>query len=115
MGQAFGLLPKGITDTAPGVSGGITQIGGLFTKLIPAASGLISKIGPILGKIGTVIFSPKGAIIAAIIAAVALIVLNWDKIKEAAGKLKDWVVEKWEGIKEKTSEIWEISAINLEV
>lgn len=106
VGQAFGLLPKGITDTAPGVSGGITQIGGLFTKLIPAASGLISKIGPILGKIGTVIFSPKGAIIAAIIAAVALIVLNWDKIKEAAGKLKDWVVEKWEGIKEKTSEIW---------
>lgn len=106
VGQAFGLLPKQITDTAPGVSGGVTQIGGLFGKLLPAASGLISKIGPILGKLATVIFSPKGAIIAAIVAAVALIILNWDKIKEAAGKLKDWIAEKWEGIKEKTSEIW---------
>lgn len=107
VGQAFGLLPKQITDTAPGVSGGVTQIGGLFGKLLPAASGLISKIGPILGKLATVIFSPKGAIIAAIVAAVALIILNWDKIKEAAGKLKDWIAEKWEGIKEKTSEIWD--------
>lgn len=106
IGQAFGLLPKGVTDTAPGVSGGVTQIGGLFGKLLPAASGLISKIGPILGKLGTVIFSPKGAIIAAIIAAVALIVLNWDKIKEAAGAVKDWVADKWEALKEKTSEIW---------
>ena len=106
IGKAFGLLPKGVTDTVPGVSGGITQVGGLFGKLLPAASGLISKIGPILGKLGTVIFSPKGAIIAAIIAAVALIVLNWDKIKEAAGKVKDWVTDKWEALKEKTSEIW---------
>lgn len=107
--EKLGFLPRGVTDAIPGISSGVERIAGesgLFSKILSGASGLVSKIGPILGKIGTVIFSPKGAIIAAIIAAVALIIMNWDKIKEAAGKVKDWVLDKWEGIKEKGAEIW---------
>lgn len=109
IGQAFGLLPKGITDTIPGIDKGIGRIagqGGLFSKLASGLPAIVSKVGSLLGSIGSVIFSPQGLLIAGIIAGVAAIVLNWDKIKEAAGAVKDWVAEKWEGLKEKTSEIW---------
>lgn len=53
--------------------------------------------------------SPIGiAIVAigAIIAAGVLLYKNWDKIKEAASSLGEWLGEKWDWIKEKTSEIW---------
>lgn len=125
---AFGFLPKEVESVVPVVveklkgigtgimekvvpliSTGIGKIvgeGGLFSKLAVGASGLVAKIGPVLSSIGSVIFSPQGALIAGIIAGVILIIANWDKIKEAAGKVKDWVVEKWEAVKEKTSEIW---------
>lgn len=124
----FNLLPDGIKNIAPKVVSKLTEIGtgliekaiplietgvskivgegGLFSKILTGASGLVSKIGPVLSSIGSVIFSPTGLLIAGIAAGVILIIANWDKIKEAAGKVKDWVVEKWEGIKEKTSEIW---------
>lgn len=38
---------------------------------------------------------PVGAIVAAVVAAAALIVLNWDKIKVAAEVVAVWVAEKW--------------------
>lgn len=126
--RTFGLLPEGansvvpvvinklkeigtglIEKVAPLVSTGVAKIageGGLLSKIAVGASGLVSKIGPILGSIGSVIFSPTGLLIAGIAAGVILIIANWDKIKEAASNLKDWVAEKWEGIKEKTAEIW---------
>lgn len=107
--EKLGFLPKGVTDAIPGISSGVERIAGesgLFSKILSGASGLVSKIGPVLSSIGSVIFSPQGLLIAGIAAGVVAIVMNWDKIKEAAGKVKDWVAEKWEGLKEKTSEIW---------
>lgn len=113
VGEDFGLLPEGIGAVAPLIEPAIALIAGdgtggtgLFAKIATAASGVVSKIGPILSTIGTVIFSPTGLLIAGIIAGVALIVLNWDKIKEAAGKVKDWVTEKWEKTRLATSTAW---------
>lgn len=85
---------------------GIFGEGTLMSTVTTGAMGLVSKIGGILGTIGSVIFSPTGLLIAGVIAGVALIVLNWDKIKEAASAVAEWVGEKWNAVKEKTSEIW---------
>ena len=38
--------------------------------------------------------------IGAIIAIGALLIANWDEIKEAAGKLKDWLLDKFGAIKD---------------
>lgn len=64
---------------------------GMVTKAIGAAGGLIPAIGALASAAGP--FLIGGAIIAGIIAAVVLIVKNWDKIKKALGDL-------WKGIKE---------------
>lgn len=107
--KTFGILPEGANSVIPALTESVGKIageGGVLSKLVTGASGIVSKIGPVLGSIGSVIFSPTGALIAGIAVGVGLIIANWDKIKEAAGKVKDWVVEKWEGLKEKTNEIW---------
>lgn len=53
---------------------------------------------------------PIAIVVAAVIALVALIVLNFDKIKEWIGKAWDWVKEKtsnaWNNIKETLSNLW---------
>lgn len=64
---------------------------GVVTKAIGAAGGLIPAIGALASAAGP--FLVGGAIIAGIIAAVVLIVKNWDSIKKALGNL-------WKGIKE---------------
>ena len=65
-----------------GVSAAITAAGGL----VPAIAAAASAIAPFL--IG-------GAVIVAIIAAIVLIIKNWDKIKEAVGKVIESVKESW--------------------
>nr|WP_297874303.1 hypothetical protein [uncultured Blautia sp.] len=96
-------------ETTTGISEGIEGIAGktgLFSKLFTGASSVVSKITPILGSIGSVLFSQKGLMIAGIVAGVAAIILNWDKIKDAAGKVKDWISKQWEEAKEITSRVW---------
>ncbi len=105
----FGLLPDGVTSVIPILKekiGLISGESGVFSKIATGAASVVSKVGSVLGSIGSVIFSPTGLLIAGIVAGVALIIMNWDKIKEAASKVKDWVVEKWEALKQKTNEIW---------
>lgn len=80
---------------------------GQFAALTSAASGLVSGLGSILGAIGSVIFSPTGLIIAGIAAGVVLIATHWDQIKDAAGKLKDTLSEKWSQIKDAASNLWQ--------
>lgn len=80
---------------------------GQFAALTSAASGLVSGLGSILGTIGSVIFSPTGLIIAGIAAGVVLIVTHWDQIKDAAGRLKDALSEKWSQIKDAASNLWQ--------
>ena len=104
----FGDLIK--TGVIPKIGEGISLItgeGGLFSKIATAAAGVVSKAGPILSSIGSVIFSPTGLLIAGIVAGVALIVTHWDEIKEAAGNVANWVGEKWEDVRKWTSEKWE--------
>lgn len=97
IGQAFPAALPAITTFASGVS---SALGGI----IPAASAMVSGLGTALAPIASVIFSPTGLIIMAIIAAVALIIANWDKIKAAATQLADWVSQTWDKIKTATTE-----------
>lgn len=65
--------------------------------------GAIIKIIPMLGSAFTVLTGPVGLVIAAIAAAIAIGVLlykNWDKIKEKAGKLKEYVIGAFKALKE---------------
>ena len=90
----------GIVETA--LSSGFTKIlsaGGTIAKVLSTgATTLVSGLGSILSTIGTVIFSPTGLLILGIIAGVALIVLNWDKIKAAALKVYEVAKDAWENL-----------------
>ena len=91
-----------VLQFAPSIVGAIstvaTFIGG---TMIPAIGSLIAAAAPILAAA-----APFIAVGAAIVGAGVLIYKNWDKIKEKAGQLKDWVSEKWSNLKEKTAETW---------
>lgn len=88
----------------------IGKIASLFGKIPKAAAPAVASTGSILSKIGTVIFSPKGLMIAGIVAGVALIIANWDTIVEAAHKLFEglgnFFETMWEGINKATETIW---------
>lgn len=81
--------------TAAVGAGGAAAGGG---GLIAALGGLAAAAAP---------FLIAGAVIVGIVAATALIIKNWDKIKEAAKKLGEAVKKKWEDIKKKTAEVWD--------
>ena len=87
------------------LSSSIGKIIGGFSKLISFASKLKGAFQLLKGLKLATIFNPTTLAIAGVIAAGILLYKNWDKIKEAAGKLKDWVSEKWNGIKESTSKV----------
>ena len=101
----IGRLAAGIAGKLPAIGTAIAGIGSKFASLIPAAgsaiSGAVSALGGLITAIG-----PAGWIAIGIGAGVVAIIANWDKVKEAAGVVKDWIVEKWGQLKEKTSEIW---------
>lgn len=78
----------------PGVSNGIGKIIETFGTIAKGAKTAISLASDALKGIVSVI-GIKGLVVIGIIAGVALIIKNWDKIKEAAGKVKDFVSEKW--------------------
>jgi hypothetical protein len=86
------------------------QIVGIVNGLMAAYTAFTTTAtGVQIGLNAAMMANPIGLIIAAIAALVAIgvaLVMNWDKIKEAAGKVGSWIGEKWDGIKSKTSEIW---------
>lgn len=65
-------------------------------KVISIGGKLVSAIGAVVGALG----GPLTIAIAAIIAIGVLLWKNWDTIKEKATAVKDWVVEKWNALKE---------------
>nr|DAE65531.1 MAG TPA: minor tail protein [Caudoviricetes sp.] len=116
----------GLATTIVGAVSKIIGIGKNVITLITGAGGIMSGIKTLVATLG-----PGGIFAIAISAAIAVGVLlykNWDKICDAATKLKDWVVEKtrvlvrdasnllanlrtkisniWESVKTKTQNIW---------
>ena len=85
--------------------GGLISIGGSLTGVIGGLTGGLGGLAGGLGGLATA-FNPVTLAIGAVVAAGALLIANWDKVKAAAGAVKDWVVEKWNSLKEKTSEAW---------
>lgn len=97
-------LDQGTKKTIVKVAGIVAAIGPLVTII----GGLVSVVGTILGALASfgsvlaALASPVGiviAIIGALIAVGVLLYKNWDKIKEKAKEVKDWVVKKWTELK----------------
>ena len=94
---------------------GIAMAAKGLISLMTGTGGIMSGIKAIATAIG-----PAGIFVIAVSAAIAIGVLlykNWDKIKEAATKLKDWVIGKTRGLvdgvtkkltnlREKISGVW---------
>lgn len=78
-----------IIGTAAGV---ITN----FVGLITSGGGLLGALSSVVAALG----GPVTIAIGAVIAAGVLLWRNWDTVKEAAGKLKDWVVDKTIALKD---------------
>jgi hypothetical protein len=114
----FTNLDKGtkkIIITLAALAVGIGPVLTVAGKLITGIGSVISvgsKVISVAGKIGTAIvgLNPTILIIIATIGALVAVGVtlykNWDKIKDAAGKLKDSLSEKWDAIKSKTTETW---------
>ena len=83
-----GMVTSGIGSVISAVGavvGALPAIGAVLTgAVIPAIGAALAAAAPFL--IG-------GAIIVGVIAAIVLVIKNWDKLKEAAGKLRDAVVK----------------------
>lgn len=111
--EKFADLLKDLTDKfrslTPEQQQTIVKVGAIVAAVGPAIAiigSLVSGIGSVIGVLGSVIGvlgGPLTLAIGAVIAIGVLLVKNWDKIKEAAGKVKDWVVEKWGALKEGVS------------
>ena len=120
--SAFSGLPQPI-QTVIAVILGVVAVA---APLLIAIGGVISAVGTISGVIGGfvgllsgtvmpvisgffafLLANPIVLVITAIVAAGALLIANWDKVKEVAGNLKEGIVNAWNNIKEKTSEAWE--------
>lgn len=105
----MGTLTEKFRALTPEQQQTIVKVGAIVAAVGPAIAvigSLVSGIGSVIGVLGTVIGvlgGPLTLAIGAVIAFGVLLVKNWDTIKEAAGKVKDWVVEKWGALKEGVS------------
>lgn len=122
--EAFGAALIGAFAAAK-IAGLASSVIKNVSGIAMAAKGLISLMtgtGGIMGGIKAIAtaIGPAGIFVIAVSAAIAIGVLlykNWDKIKEAATKLKDWVIGKTRGLvdgvtkkltnlREKISGVW---------
>lgn len=74
-----------------------------------AIAGIATVVTTAFGAAVAFLTSPIGiaiAIIGALIAVGVLLYKNWDEIKEAAGKLKDLIVDKFTEVKNRTIMVW---------
>lgn len=98
------------TGAFGGIKPILSTVGGAFGKVLPlfssigtfitgtAVPAVVSFISAAAGIVAP--FLPFIAIAAAVVGAGVLIYQNWDTIKEKAGELKDWISEKFQGLKD---------------
>ncbi len=107
---AAGKIVPLITTIIGAVQGFIAILSGgglvsIITGIVGAVQGFIATLvgggglGAALSAIVAALGGPVTIAVGAAIAVGALLIANWDKIKEAAGKLKDWIAKKWKEIK----------------
>lgn len=73
---------------------------GKIAMAISSIMTLISTLGPAIAGFSAGALLPIIGIIAGVIAIGVLLYKNWDTIKEYAGIVADWVVEKWTALKD---------------
>lgn len=104
-----------VFGTFAGVLLAISKLAGLaevlvgvfnFITSIKSLAGALSLVKFGLEAFMTALGGPWAIAIGAAIAVGVLLWQNWDTIKEKASQLKDWIGEKWEGIKTATSNAW---------
>lgn len=78
------------------ISGAVTAVTN-FIGLITGGGGLLGALSSVVAALG----GPVTIAIGAVIAAGVLLWKNWDTVKAAATKLKDWVVDKTRELKDK--------------
>lgn len=103
--EAFGELPAPVQIAAAAIGGFIAAFAG--ASIINSVTSLISALVVKIGMVVSVLGGPLTIAIAAVIAIGALLIANWDSIKDAAGKLASWLGKKWEEIKTAVSTTWE--------
>lgn len=105
-----------VFGTFAGVLLAISKLAGLaevlvgvfnFITSIKSLAGALSLVKFGLEAFMTALGGPWAIAIGAAIAVGVLLWQNWDTIKEKASQLKDWIGEKWEGIKTATSNAWD--------
>ena len=86
--------------------GPVLSVGG---KLISGVGALIGVVGNLVGGIGglTLSFNPVMLAIAGAIAAGVLLYENWDTIKAGAEALGQAIADKWNAVKDATTEAWD--------
>lgn len=84
------------------ISGAVTAVTN-FVGLITGGGGLLGALSSVVSALG----GPVTIAIGAVIAAGILLWKNWDTVKEAAGKLKNWVVGKTVALKDGAVEAFE--------
>ena len=90
------------------ISGAVTAVTN-FVGLITGGGGLLGALSSVVSALG----GPVTIAIGAVIAAGVLLWRNWDSVKEAAGKLKDWVTQKTLKLKENASNAFENLSTNI--
>ena len=84
------------------ISGAVTSVTN-FVGLITGGGGLLGALSSVVAALG----GPVTIAIGAVIAAGVLLWRNWDSVKEAASKLKKWVVDKTVALKNEAVEAFE--------
>ena len=131
LAQLGATLAKTLAPALEKVVGIVDKVSEALAKLTPEQAsmivnilGIVAAIGPAL-KIGGKIVSTLGTVVkvvgtlvgvlggpltialAAVVAAGVLVCKNWDKIKEKATQLKNWLGKTWDGIKTTATAAWD--------
>ena len=103
----------GLIGLITGGSGAVAAAGAATTAVegVTAAVGTTAAGGGLIATLGGLVtaaapFLIGGAVIVGIIAGVAFLVKNWDKVKATAKKVWEGIKGAWENVKKKTAEVF---------